>query len=212
MLLSLSFAMPSSPIELYITLWNGYTGMGEALYQGYVGPYPVTLTLGQWVTLSKPQSWRNVLEGGALNLERGEWVSWNFIVIPPWSFTPGKWIERTIDWLVDGLNNVINWTKELWDAQWQQNLGLAGMIRSLTEDLTYLRNLIDDAAGIFDKVFDRIVKELVLVEPFKSLIGLFNTLADFVPDDWAELKNLLTNPLDYFWDRLWVWLNEEVSE
>jgi hypothetical protein len=202
--------MPSSPIELYITLWNGTPGQGEAYYRGYVGPYPVVLTMGQWVTLSKPQSWRNVLEGGALNIERGEWLNWSVFVVPPWSFTPGKWIERTIDWVVDGLNNVINLTKELWDAQWQQNLGLVGMIRSFTEDLTELRNLFQDLDLSTDGILNRIWQGLQKIEAFAAIVKLYNLLAEFLPDNWAELKNLITNPVDYFFDRLDEWLNEEV--
>jgi hypothetical protein len=209
MLLSLSFAMPSSPIELYITLWNGAPGQGEAYYRGYVGPYPVVLTMGQWVTLSKPQSWRNVLEGGALNIERGEWLNWSVFVVPPWSFTPGKWIERTIDWLADGLNNVINLTKELWDAQWQQNLGLAGMIRSFTEDLTELRNLFQDLDLSTDGILNRIWQGLQKIEAFAAIVKLYNLLAEFLPESWAELRNFLTNPVDYWFDRLDEWLNEE---
>ena len=202
--------MPSSPITVYVTLWNGTMGQGEAYYRGYSGPYPVTLTLGQWVTLSKPQSWRNVLEGGALNLERGEWLSWSVFVIPPFSFTPGKWIERTIDWVVDGLNHVINWSKELWDQQWQQNQGLAGMIRELTDDQGWIHNLLQTPEALAKLLLGPLYDELIKLPYFKQLTDLYNMLTEFLPDDWAELKNLITNPIDFFFDRLDEWLNEEV--
>ena len=50
-----------------------------------------------------------------LNFEKGEWVDWSFVVIPPFSFMPGEWIEKAIDWLLDYVNNIVSSLKGVWD-------------------------------------------------------------------------------------------------
>lgn len=208
----LEMTMPGVDIDVYVTLWYGSPGQGEATYVGYRGPYRVLVKVDEWCDIEKPDWLKSALDSGLLNLERGEWLNWSVFVVPPFSFTPGHWIEKAIDFVLNGLNTTINWSKAAWDRQWEQNIGIAGLIRQLTGELSDIRELFGDIGAFFDQIFDRIVKELVHVEPFKSLIGLFNTLAEFIPDDWAELKNLLTNPADYWVDKFDEWLNEEVAE
>jgi hypothetical protein len=208
----LEMGMPAIDVDIYVTLWYGRPGQGEANYAGYTGPYRVLVRVDEWVDLGKPDWLHDALESDWLNWRRGDWVSWSIIVIPPFSFTPGHWIETAVDWLLEGLNTIVNWSKRAWDAQWEQNIGLAGLIRELTGDVSDIRNLFGDIGAFFDQIFDRMVKELGQVEPFKTLISLGNTLLDFLPDDWAELKNLLLNPVEYFFDKFDDWLNEEVTE
>ena len=210
MLLSLSFAMPSSPIELYITLWNGAPGQGEAYYRGYVGPYPVVITLGQWMDVQKPQWLRDSLDGKWLDDLWGGKGSYVFAPLKPLFWTIGWLMEKAVDFLLNVFNNFVNTMKGLWDNQWSQNIGLAGMIRSLGEGMVGLRNLFEEIGGSFEGLLTRILREIVKAEPFKTLVDMFNLLAEFTPDNWAELKNLITNPVDYFFDRLDEWLNEEV--
>lgn len=208
----LNFTMPPTALTVYITAWSGNPGQGEATYQGYKGPYTIAVTGVEWMDVGKPQWLRDALDSGWLNLEAGEWGSIGPLKFPPFSFTPGHWIEKAIDFVLNIFNSFMNTMKGAWDQQWQQNEGFAGMIRSLTEDLSDVRNLFSDIGAFFDQIFDRVVKELVQVEPFKTIIGLYNTLAEFLPDDWAELKNFFLNPVEYWFDKLEGWLNEEVSE
>jgi len=198
----ITLVMPASTIDVYVNLYYGAAGQGEATYAGYRGPYTILVKVDEWAELTKPAWAKDVLDSGVLNWERGDWVDWWIVVVPPFSFTPGLWIEKAIDFALNGLNIIINWSKRAWDAQWEQNLGIVGVIRGLAEDVSDLRNIVQDAGSIFDSIFTRVVEEIVKVEPFKTIISAVNTILDFLPEDWAELKNLLTNPIDYLLDQL----------
>lgn len=203
--------MPPVDVDVYVNLYYGAPGQGDATYAGYWGPYHVLVKVDEWCNLDKPAWLKDALDSGWLNWERGEWVNWQIIVIPPFSFTPGKWIEKAVDFVLNGLNTIVNWSKDAWDRQWEQNIGIAGLIRGLTEDVSDIRNLFGDIGAFFDQIFSRVVEEIVKVEPFKTIISAVNQILDFLPEDWAELKNLLFNPIDYLLDRLDEWLYEETE-
>lgn len=58
------------------------------------------------MAIEKPSWLRAALESGWLNWDRGDWVDWWIVVIPPFSFTPGKWIETALDWLLGPVNYI----------------------------------------------------------------------------------------------------------
>lgn len=208
----LDLTMPPTDVDVYVNLYYGTAGQGEATYGGYRGPYTILVKVDEWVHLEKPDWLRKTLNGQWLDELWGGLGSYIFGPLKPLFWSLGWLIEKAVDVLLNMLNTIINWSKEAWDRQWEQNIGLAGLIRGLGEDMSELRNFFGDIGAFFDQIFGRIVEELVKVEPFKTIISVVNTILDFLPEDWAELKNLLSNPVDYFFDRLDEWLNEEVSE
>lgn len=201
--------MPSVAVSVYVTHWTGQPGQGLADYGGYEGPYDIAVTGVEWSGINKPKWLRDALDSGWLNWTRGEWVHWSIVVIPPFTFEPGRWVEKAIDVALNALDAIVNWSKAEWDKQWEQNIGFAGLIRGLGGEISDLRNLFGDIGAFFERIFTRVMEEIVKVEPFKTIINVVNTLLDFLPEDWAELKNLLFNPIDYFLDRLDEYLYDE---
>jgi len=83
--------------------------------------------------IEKPSWLRDALASGWLNLQRGQWVNWQFIVVPPISFTPGLWIETAIDWVVPWINSALTWGQQAWNKAadaWNKALEALGKINN----------------------------------------------------------------------------------
>jgi hypothetical protein len=205
----LEMVMPAATIDVYVNLYYGIADQGEATYGGYLGPYTILVKVDEWVHLEKPDWLRKTLDGEWLDNLWGGLGGYIFAPLKPLFWSLGWLIEKAVDVLLSLLNQVINWSKDAWDRQWEQNIGLAGMIRELTDEQGWLHNLLQTPQALARLLLGPLYDELIKLPFFKQLSDMYNMLTDFLPDDWAELKNLLTNPVDYFFDRLDEWLNEE---
>jgi hypothetical protein len=209
---SLGFTMPAVSVTVYVTHWCGQAGQGLADYEGYEGPYVIAIKAAEWMEAQKPQWLRDSLDGKWIDDLWGGLGSYLLAPLKPVFWTVGWLFEKGIDVILNLFNAFMNTMKEAWDRQWAQNEGFAGMIRELTDSDGWLHNLLETPTALARMLFGPLYDELIKLPFFKQLAEFHNMLAEFLPDDWAELKNFLFNPIDYWFDKFNEWLNEEVQE
>ena len=150
------------------------------------------------MVIEKPSWLRDALDSGWLNWKRGDWVDWWIVVIPPFSFTPGKWVETAIDWLLVPVNytwdqlisawrelgKVWNW---IWDCgvkvyNWWLDVG-GWLWGQLTGVFEWVTSFVVGIAGALKTWF------------LETLPGYF---ADFGEWVWDQLDEL-----DAIWESKW---------
>jgi hypothetical protein len=111
-----NFTMPPTSCQFFVrTLYvNPATNLWE---QGDTTPWTVlVLDTDEYKAVSKPPTLHSILTSDWLNVKRGAWFDQWPIVIPWWTFEPGKAIEGAIDWVIDGINWLVGKSKTTWQT------------------------------------------------------------------------------------------------
>lgn len=144
------------------------------------------------MAITKPDWLRSYLESEWLNIYRGAWWDNPLIPIPPFSFTPGLWIEAAIDWAITFIDTALSWGKTAW--AWAEDAW-----NKATEALGKIGGWLQYAASI---ITDTIVN---------WWRGVLPTLQDWF---WNTYDSLFKKASDA-WD--WIlnankWVREQLDE
>jgi len=136
------------------------------------------------MAFEKPSWLRGTLESGWLNWNRGDWVDWWIITIPPFSFTPGLWIEAAIDWTLGPLNTLWDW-----------------IVAAITETTNIWRWILDQGS----KVWDWFLNAADWL--WGQLTGVFEWVTAFVAQAVRTVRDWFLEAIPgYFADfGKWVW-------
>lgn len=129
-----------------------------------------------------------------------------------------------LDYAIDNLRRDLPPTIEAqtnswWSTTWQTvdavirstAAALTGDIDQVKSAQAYLERLWRDLDFTWPNVGAYMLDFLPGARPIVDIWDAINLLKGWMDDFDLDLGNLLTNPIDWLWDRLWDWLNTEVE-
>ncbi|MCJ7828991.1 MAG: Mtc1 family protein [Dehalococcoidia bacterium] len=272
----ISFPMPDHAIEIYIKSGHADPTTHLPVTDETLGPYPIELdpryapaptppgvppqptpappTPSGLARVTKPSTLQNALDSAWLNFEAGGWFTILGVRVPPWSFTPGLWIESAVDFLLGPVNAIITAVldvsvhlTEAWNKAYEALGKIDNILSSLTHTISsyvtswwssafqtvkvaistaagavsdFAKQVARDVVGLGTKLQSLtdvtrgwqtwLLKSLATIPPIDTLIAGFNKAESFFALYLTPIGDFLTSPVDWIFDRIDNWLNEEV--
>lgn len=142
--------------------------------------------------LTKPSWAEGILS--ALNLHAGQWAEILGVKIPPFSFTPGEWIEWVVDWLLIPINLLLRGFDELkglvaqaWDAA-------AGALGKIDDWLTgaafwFATTIAGWWSGVWDWLQPYIYTIFSSLKDWAgSVVSWFANIDDWIKSFWIDIR------------------------
>jgi len=136
-LFSVSFVMPAESTDVLLVAdhWN-YTASIWYL-DTTSGPFAVTLNTDDLIDVNIPSDIREALSSAWLNFKKGDWADVLGFKLPPFTFEPGLWTLRAFDYILDGVNTVVNKVRETWDEAYNAAITAGTALTRINDWLSY---------------------------------------------------------------------------
>jgi hypothetical protein len=136
-LFSISFTMPaeSTDVLLIADHWNA---TAQIWYLDTTsGPYTITLNTDDLIDINIPSDIREALSSAWLNFKKGDWADVLGFKLPPFTFEPGLWTLKAFDYILDGVNTVVNKVRETWDKAYDAATTAGHALTKIDDWLSY---------------------------------------------------------------------------
>jgi hypothetical protein len=136
-LFSVSFVMPAESTDVLLVAdhWNA---TAQIWYLDTTsGPYTITLNTDDLIDINIPSDIREALSSAWLNFKKGDWADVLGFKLPPFTFEPGLWTLRAFDYILDGVNTVVNKVRETWDKAYDAAITAGNALTKTNDWLSY---------------------------------------------------------------------------